>query len=29
MDLENKNLIEGLTNCTLEFDLFEHCIYGK
>eukprot|EP01018_Ginkgo_biloba_P007445 Gb_23450 [translate_table: standard] len=27
--LKNKNLIEGLTDCTLDFDFCEHCIYRK
>jgi hypothetical protein len=27
--LKNKKLVEGLSNCYLEFDFFEHCIYGK
>ena len=27
--LKTKNLIEGLNDCNLEFDLFEHCVYGK
>ena len=22
-------MVEGMTNCTLDFDLCEHCIYGK
>jgi len=27
--LKNKNLVEGLTDCNLDFDFCEHCIYGK
>jgi hypothetical protein len=27
--LENKNLVEGLDDCNLEFNFCEHCIYGK
>ena len=22
-------MVEGMTNCTLDFDFSEHCIYGK
>lgn len=27
--LKNKNLVEGLDDCSFEFDFCEHCIYGK
>ena len=27
--LLGKGMIEGMSNCTLDFDFFEHCIYGK
>lgn len=27
--LKNKNLVNGLNDCNLEFDFCEHCIYGK
>lgn len=27
--LENKNLVDGLNDCALEFDFCGHCIYGK
>ena len=27
--LKNKNLVEGLSDCNLDFDFCEHCIYGK
>lgn len=27
--LKNKNLVDGLNDCNLEFDFCEHCIYGK
>ena len=27
--LKNKNLVEGLVDCNLQFDFYEHCIYGK
>jgi hypothetical protein len=27
--LKNKNLVEGLVDCNLEFDFCENCIYGK
>ena len=27
--LKNKNLIEGLNDCNIEFDFYEHCVYGK
>ena len=27
--LKNKNFIEGLNNCNLEFDFYENCVYGK
>jgi hypothetical protein len=27
--LHNKSMVEGMSNCTLGFDLCEHCIYGK
>ena len=27
--LQGKGMVEGMTNYTLDFDLCEHCIYGK
>lgn len=27
--LKNKNLVEGLDDCNLEFNFCEHCVYGK
>ena len=27
--LQGKGMVEGMTNCTLDFDFCEHCIYGK
>jgi hypothetical protein len=27
--LHSKGMVEGMSNCTLDFDLCEHCIYGK
>jgi hypothetical protein len=27
--LKDKNLVEGLFHCNIEFDFCEHCIYGK
>jgi hypothetical protein len=27
--LHGKGMVEGMSNCTLDFDLCEHCIYGK
>jgi hypothetical protein len=27
--LHNKGMVEGMSNCTMDFDFFEHCIYGK
>ena len=27
--LEGKGMVEGMTNCTMDFDFCEHCIYGK
>jgi hypothetical protein len=27
--LHNKGMVEGMSNCTLDFDFYEHCIYGK
>jgi hypothetical protein len=27
--LHDKGMVEGMANCTLDFDLCEHCIYGK
>jgi hypothetical protein len=24
-----KGMVEGMSNCTLDFDFCEHCIYGK
>jgi hypothetical protein len=27
--LHGKGMVEGMSNCTLNFDFYEHCIYGK
>ena len=27
--LHGKGMVEGMYDCTLNFDLYEHCIYGK
>jgi hypothetical protein len=27
--LNDKGMVEGMSNCTLDFDFCEHCIYGK
>ena len=27
--LHGKGMVEGMSNCTLDFDFCEHCIYGK
>ena len=27
--LPDKCMVEGMSNCTLDFDFYEHCIYGK
>jgi hypothetical protein len=27
--LHGKDMVEGMSNCTMDFDFFEHCIYGK
>jgi hypothetical protein len=27
--LHDKGMVEGMSNCTLDFDFCEHCIYGK
>ena len=27
--LQGKGMVEGMSNCSLDFDLCEHCIYGK
>jgi hypothetical protein len=27
--LHSKGMVEGVSNCTLDFDFCEHCIYGK
>ena len=27
--LQGKVMVEGMTDCTLDFDFCEHCIYGK
>jgi hypothetical protein len=29
LTLHGKGMVEGMSNCTLDFDLCEHCIYGK
>ena len=26
---QGKGMVEVMTNCTLDFDFSEHCIYGK
>ena len=28
-ELQGKAMVEGMTDCTLDFDFCEHCIYGK
>ena len=28
-NLQGKGMVEGMTDCTLDFDFFEHCIYRK
>ena len=27
--LQGKGMVECMTDCTLEYDFYEHCIYGK
>jgi hypothetical protein len=27
--LHGKGMVEGMSDCTLDFDFYEHCIYGK
>jgi hypothetical protein len=27
--LHGKSMVEGMSNCTMDFDFFKHCIYGK
>ena len=27
--LQGKGMVEGMTDCTLDFDFCGHCIYGK
>ena len=27
--LQGKVMVEGMSNCNLDFDLCEHCLYGK
>ena len=27
--LHGKGMVEGISNCSLDFDFFEHCLYGK
>ena len=27
--MPNKGMVEGLSDCSSEFDFYEHCIYGK
>jgi hypothetical protein len=27
--LHGKGMVEGMSNCTLDFYFYEHCIYGK
>jgi hypothetical protein len=27
--LHCKGMVEGMSNCSLDFDFYEHCVYGK
>ena len=27
--LHGKGMVEGMSNCSLDFDFYEHCLYGK
>jgi hypothetical protein len=27
--LHGKGIVEGMSNCSLDFDFCEHCVYGK
>jgi hypothetical protein len=27
--LHSKGMVEGMYNCSLDFDFCEHCVYGK
>ena len=27
--LQGKGMVEGMTNCTMDFYFYQHCIYGK
>jgi hypothetical protein len=27
--LHGKGMVEGMSNCSLYFDFYEHCVYGK
>ena len=27
--LQGKGMVEGMSNCNLDFDFYEHCLYGK
>jgi hypothetical protein len=27
--LYDKGMVEGMSNCSLDFDFCEHCVYGK
>ena len=27
--LQGKDMVEGMSNCNLDFDFYEHCLYGK
>jgi hypothetical protein len=27
--LHAKGMVEGMANCSLDFDFYEHCLYGK
>jgi hypothetical protein len=27
--LHDKGMVEGMSNCSLDFDFSEHCVYGK
>ena len=27
--LHGKGMVEGMPNCSMDFDFYEHCVYGK
>jgi hypothetical protein len=27
--LHGKGMVEGMSNCSMDFDFYEHCVYGK